>query len=138
MKKVISFVLSLVMCLSLCACNSSSKAMQDPATAPFLDLDAYGALKKEDPDQAKKEYDGKAFRCTGAVVYKNISEGKCYFGVEEYDSYLTMYITKYTLCICLANEADFEKVKSSETYTFAGILDTSEDVPVLREAQIIE
>lgn len=138
MKKVISFVLILIMCLSLCACNNSAKETQDPATAPFLDLDAYGALKEEYPDRAKTEYDGKTFRCAGAVVYKNTGEGKCYFGVEEYDSYLTMYITKYTLCICLSNDEDFERVKPGKTYTFAGILDTSEDVPVLREARIIE
>ena len=137
MKKVIALLLVVITCFALFACNKPQEKAKKPdfSNAVELDIDAYNALKEADPKQAEKEYDGKAYKYTGTVVV--IENSYCILGYEEYDLIFDFYKTYYQIKIYLEDE-DLDKLKLAETYTFAGILETSFSLLKMRDGILIE
>ena len=136
MKKIISLVLVVGMCLLLFACkkedtNDEAKA----ATAPVLDLDAYKAAKKEDPEQAADEYEGQLYRFTGTVI--KINDDYCVLGYEQFNPIFDMHQTYYEMKIYL-NKKALNKLEIGSEYTFAGRLEAGKDYPILQDAILIE
>lgn len=137
MKKIIAFILVCVTCCTLLACENLQLPGTQPdyANAAALDMDAYTALKESDPAAAKKAYNGKTYRYTGTVVV--IEADYCILGYAEYNIDLGMEITYYQLKIYFEDGMPGQ-LQRNTGYTFAGVLDTSDSVLIMRQAILVE
>ena len=137
MKKIIAFILVCVTCCTLLACENLQLPGTQPdyANAAALDMDAYTALKESDPAAAKKAYNGKTYRYTGTVVV--IEADYCILGYTEFNALYDTYTTYYQLKVYLEDGAP-DQLQLDTEYTFSGVLDTSEDVLIMKRAILAE
>ncbi len=90
MKKVISLLLVLACCLSLCACGEKNDTTQNDtdsisdsiASASFLDLDLMYNTIQTNQAQAKMQYDGKMFKVKVTVM--NIGTNNFTYSFKNY------------------------------------------------------
>ena len=137
MKKIIAFILVCVTCCTLLACENLQlpETKPDYANAAALDMDAYTALKESDSAAAKKAYHGKTYCYTGIVVV--IEADYCILGYTEFNALYDTYRTYYQLKVYLEDGAP-DQLQLDTEYTFAGVLDTSEDVLIMNRAILVE
>ena len=113
MKKAISLILVLMMCLSLCACGKSRSAMLNEAKT--LNWSAAHKVLRSNGAKFDLEYAGKAWKYTGTVL-------------RVYSSYCDMASEKYngsfvnTLTVCMDTE-DLAKISPGNMITVVGIMD---------------
>ena len=125
MKKILSLILVLVMCLSLYGCGGNNVEEQ-AASAPSLNLQTYRDMREENKATADAEYDGNIYRYTGIIT--EVNSTYCVAGTYEGSYEIDIYL----------EQEDLLKLNTGEMYTFAGVFESEALVPNLNDAILID
>ena len=125
MKKILSFTLALVLCLSLSACGGNNVEKQADS-APILNLQTYRDMREENEAKADAEYDGNIYRYTGIIT--EVNSTYCVAGTYEGSYEIDIYL----------EQDDLLKLNTGEMYTFAGVFESEALVPNLNDAILLD
>lgn len=126
MKKALSLIFALLLCMSLCACSSRNRVKKQVSSAPYISLLSYRIMREENEAKAEAEYNGNIYRYTGIIT--EINSTYCVAGTYE---------GSYEIYIYLEQE-DLVKLNKGESYTFAGVFESTVLTPNLNDAILID
>lgn len=138
MKKILSVILVLVICLSLCSCGGRNDDIQDDenslaesiASAPFLDLDLMFNTIDSNEAQAKLNYNERMFKVKVTVM--NI-------GTDSFEYRYRNYRGE-TKCFVVYMPTEFLATLSNGSHiiVFGKLILSNGSYPVLRDAILVD